>query len=158
MDYLPPPDFKSIDCGLVECCVCGAKCVLYWLKDEVWKSCQARADCCGGHLCLLHAEEALGRPLTLRDIDIENYLLTARNMRAGDQRITHCIVDLAIGAANFSNVELPKEWCMMWKEYYEIGMKLCEQTDDAAEATRSLIAKTELHFPKFSNPYDRFVN
>ena len=157
MDYIPPPEFKTDECGLIECCVCGEKCVLYWLHDSVWADCQPDESCCGGHLCPTHAEEVLGRNLTLNDISVEKYLRTAKNRKNRKQVMMHCVVDIVIGAARHSGVELPSEWCSMWNEYCELGEKLSRQTKNAAQATRVLIEQTKLHFPNFSNPYDQFT-
>ncbi len=155
MNYIPPPKFQTDDCGEIKCCICGDKCVLYWLNDDVWEKCHSDASCCGGHLCLLHAESILGRKITLADLAVEKYLLTARNEKNGQRRVVHCLVDTMIGAANHSNVQIPTGWCSMWSEYVGLGRTLSSQTENAPFLVRQLIAETTRHFPNFANPYAR---
>ena len=153
---IPPPQYLDPRCGLVECCVCGCKCVLYWLKDEVWRACQAHASCCGGHLCVPHAEIALGRKLTLGDLAVDKYVETVKSetSNGGPQRANHCIVDTLIGAAIEAGVDFPTNWCSMWDDYINLGKTLSSQTIDAANEVRRLVYETTLHFPTFSNPYE----
>lgn len=153
INEIPPPAYVDPRCGPAQCCVCGAKCVLYWLRDDVWAICQTHASCCGGHLCFAHAEEILGRQLTLNDLAVENYLATAKNERENERRVIHCIVDTVIGAAVEAGVDVPNNWCSMWPEYMELGKKLCTQTADAENVVHRLIGETTKHFPDFKNPY-----
>ena len=149
---IPPPDFRSPECN-INCCVCGAKCILYRLNDPVWNECASHADCCGGHLCVDCAERILERKLTLDDLAIEKYLLTAKNETGQSRRVIHCVVDTVIGAADHVEIPIPGNWCFMWDDYYKLGKKLCRQTPNAPEIVRRLIDETNQHFPDFTNPY-----
>jgi hypothetical protein len=149
---IPPPAFRTIECQL-QCCVCSENCVLYWLKDDVWKQLQPAATCCGGHVCVRCAEEYLKRSLTLDDLSIENYLRTANNGRGNSRSIIHCVVDTVMGAANQAGVSIPFQWCYMWEQYHDLGKKLASQTPNAAQVVAGLIEKTMRYFPNFSNPY-----
>ena len=150
---ISPPAYIDPRCGLALCCICGADCVLYWLRDEVWSICKVNASCCGGHLCLKHAEEIVGRKLTLNDLSVIQYLATAKNETDDKPRVIHCLVDTVIGAAFVAGVNVPSDWCSMWDAYTELGKKLGTQTPDAANAVKRLIRETKDYFPDFQNPY-----
>lgn len=150
---IPPPTFRTNEC-YVKCCLCSDKCVLYWLRDDVWKQLESVARCCGGHVCVTCAETFLRRHLTLDDLAIDKYLLSAQNEPVSSRPvIIHCVVDTVLGAANQAGVPAPSKWCYMWKEYYDLGKKLASQTTNAEQLVAGLINQTETHFPNFSNPY-----
>ncbi len=150
---IPPPNFQTVDC-YIQCCLCSKDCVLYWVRDDVWQRLESAAQCCGGHVCVQCAEKFLGRELTLNDLAIEKYLLTANNEIGSKQRrVIHCIVDTVLGAANEAGVIAPSHWCYMWDQYFDLGKKLASQTINPEQVVPRLIRETETHFPNFSNPY-----
>jgi hypothetical protein len=155
-EEIPLPKFWTGQC-YAECCACSQNCLLYWVKDEVWKEIKSAAHCCGGHVCVSCAEEVLGRKLTLHDLAVEKYLLTAKNYRGPSQLPVpkHCLVDVMVGAANVAGVDFPIEWCSMWPEYYELGKVLASQTAEPEQVVRRLIERTQVCFPNFTNPYDK---
>jgi hypothetical protein len=154
MDTIPPPRFQTDSC-VVHCCICGSDCVLYWLRDDVWARVQPAAQCCGGHACVSCAEVQLGRQLTLADLAIEKYRLTAKNEPPNAPGVIHCVVDTVMGAAFETGVMTPTNWCTMWQPYVELGRKLALQTPAARNVVVELIDRTREHFPNFTNPYDR---
>ena len=149
---IPPPAFRTTNCE-IQCCICGGKCVLYWVKGDVWEQCASHADCCGGHLCVACAEQILDRKMTLDDLAIDKYLLTAKNETGQSQRVIHCVVDTVMGAASHANVPFPNQWCYMWDDYYDLGRRLCSQTPHPDTIVRRLVDETTSHFPNFTNPY-----
>lgn len=152
MEYIYPPEFQENGVE-VHCCKCAATCRLCWFHDNTWQPLVPVAQCAGGHLCVGCAEQSLGRPLTLNDLSVEKFLLTQRNEFNGP--VIHFVVDIVIGAAQQAGVQIPFQWCSMWKEYTEIGEKLASQTPDVQEVVRNLINQTMRLFPNFSNPYER---
>jgi hypothetical protein len=154
VEEIPPPFFRYAQCEL-QCCVCNEKCVLYYLKNEVWAQVKPVATCCGGHVCVGCAENYLRRPLTLHDLSIENYLWTANRPGLYDQ-VMHCVVDTVMGAACQAGVPFPEKWCYMWEQYYNLGKKLASQTPGGVARVVELMIQTTVRcFPKeFNNPYE----
>jgi len=131
--------------------------VLYWLKQDVWNQVRNNAICFGGHLCIDCAGDFLGRKLTLHDLAIDKYKLTAKNMPDGDYVISHCVVGMLLGAAAYAGVEgYPAKWCWHFESYYRMGEQLAAQTNDAAQVLPDLFVEAERHFPNFRDPYDAF--
>ena len=52
--------------------------ILYWLKDGIWQEAEKKADRQLGHSCVRCVEHAMGRSLTLHDLDVAGYRKTIK--------------------------------------------------------------------------------
>lgn len=132
-------------------CTCGAPVVLYWVRDDVWQAAAPAATAVGGHLCLNCAANAIGRPLTLHDLEIANYLRTARNMAGVPGFMQQYARATVIGACSAAGVAIPAGWSQPATQPHTdalaIGEQLARQTADPGAVLPALVAEVNRWFP-----------
>jgi hypothetical protein len=105
----------------------------------------------GGHLCLNCVANAIGRPLTLYDLEIANYLQTARNMTGVPGFIQQYARATVIGAFNCTSTPIPTGWSQPTTpphtEALGIGEQLAQQTRNPQAVLPALAAEVDRCFP-----------
>ena len=134
---------------MLTCSLCDAPFILYWLKDCVWKNATPMATGPAGHLCLQCAERVIGRAITLHDLEISNYLRTAKNMGMGFMRQN--VRATIIGACEAVDAQIPEGWTEPTFgphiDARRIGAQLARQTSDAKAFLPELVAEVHRRFP-----------
>lgn len=130
-------------------CPCGASLILYWIKDDVWRAAAHAATAPGGHLCLNCVTREIGRPLTLRDLDITGYRKTTKHNSLDFMRqYTQATV---IGACRAANTRIPAGWVESTTKPHldalKIGEQLAQQTKDPDAVLPALVAEVDRCFP-----------
>lgn len=132
-------------------CSCGVPAVLYWLKDEVWALAGHAAPPSeqGGHLCLDCAGKAVGRPLTLHDLEIANYRRTPTP--PGDPLLMPLLCQATVlGGYCVYRLPSPDGWPFpsgaAHMNAMKIGEQLARQTQGALEILPVLAAEVDRHF------------
>lgn len=132
-------------------CTCGSPVVLYWVRDDVWQPAAPAATSVGGHLCLNCAANAIGRPLTLHDLAIANYVRTAQNMAGVSGFMQQYARATVIGACNATNTPIPAGWSQPTAQPHTdalgIGEQLARQTQNPQAALPVLVAEVNRCFP-----------
>src|SRR3954462_10269740 len=106
-------------------CPCGASMILYWIKDDVWRAAAHAAKAPWGHLCLDCVAREIGRPLTLRYLDISIYLRTTQHNTLYFMR--QYAQATVIGACRPANVTAPAGWVEPTTQPHFDVLKIGEQ-------------------------------
>jgi hypothetical protein len=137
----------------MHCISCGVPLLLYWLKDEVWTQVRGTgAPPEGGFsLCLGCAEKRLGRRLTLDDLGIGKYQLTAGNMPNRPDFMKEYARATVYGACEESKVPTPAAWQRPadrpHTDALAVGASLARQTLNASSLLPQLILEVNRWFP-----------
>ena len=126
--------------------------MLYWVKDEVWAPAASVASTKPmDHLCPTCAARVIGRPITLNDLSVENYLRTARNMSDGQNFIREYVRGTIIVALVATQMMLPPGWTLPTAKPHTdalgIGEQLARQTGEPKKALVALVAEVNRYFP-----------
>jgi hypothetical protein len=124
--------------------------MLYWIKDDLWIRAAPIAATNKGHLCPNCAGKAIGRPLTLNDLAISNYLRTASNMPDGHRFMREYARATIIGGLKAVGLTIPNGWTEPSESPHvdamEIGKQLALQTADSQNMLPTLIAEVDRCF------------
>ena len=132
-------------------CTCNLA-MLYWIKDAVWQAAApAAATRPGGHLCIDCAGKESGRPLTLHDLSVANYLRTAPNMPDGQRFMKEYTRATIIGALRAAGMPIPQGWTVPSDRPHvdavRIGEQLGRQTIDPQAILLTLVLEVDQCFP-----------
>jgi hypothetical protein len=130
-------------------CDCATRPVLYWLKNAVWEEAEKKAGRKLGHSCVRYVEQAMGRSLTLHDLDVAGYRKTIeRNSEAFMQKYTRGTI---LGACRVAGITVPDGWAEPTEQPHldgiEVGEYLAQQTPNAAALLPTLIEEVNQCFP-----------
>lgn len=137
--------------GILIQCSCGERAVPYWVKDVVWQQAEHAAPPrhLGGHLCVGCAGKAIGRELTLADLDVAAYArMTPKN---GQQMMKDYVRATIVGAFNAVYAPIPANWSQpagkQEREAAEIGRELASHTENPRSYLPGLATEVDRLFP-----------
>jgi hypothetical protein len=126
----------------------------YWIKDDVWRAAAHAAKAPFYHLCLNCVAREIGRPVTLRDLEISIYLRTTQHNGMDFMRLYAQAT--VIGACRGANFPVPAEWIEPSTQPHldamKIGEQLAHQTREPAAVLPGLVADVDRCFPARSKP------